>query len=213
MMALKTSVRGIVASRAVCRFRWSRAITTTVSASRSLRATSSLQRRWRTKPESFPQPRLPKLDPAIKEWLGESRGHWEGNTLIVETTNFNGQTELTSAGVPGSPGPLQPSTVNMKTIERFTRTGPGTMDYSIKVEDPTVLATGSFTVAYPMMLDNSYQMFEYACHEGNTAIRHYIETARYAKAHPKPATAAPAGGARGGRGGRGGGTPPAPGPQ
>ena len=62
--------------------------------------------------------------------------------------------------------------------------------------DPTVLATGSFTVAYPMMLDNSYQMFEYACHEGNTAIRNYIETARYAKAHPKPATAAPAGGAR-----------------
>ena len=162
----------------------------------------------------IPTTPLPKLDPAIKEWLGESRGHWEGNTLIVETTNFNGKTELTSAGVPGSPGPLQPSTVNMKTIERFTRTGPGTMDYSIKVEDPTVLATGSFTVAYPMMLDNSYQMFEYACHEGNTAIRHYIETARYAKAHPKPATAAPAGGARGGRGGRGGGgTPPAPGPQ
>jgi hypothetical protein len=166
----------------------------------------------------IPTTPLPKLDPAIKEWLGESRGHWEGNTLIIETTNFNGQTELTSAGVPGSPGPLQPSTVNMKTIERFTPTGPGRMDYSIKVDDPTVLATGSFTVAYPMILDNSYQMYEYACHEGNTAIRNYIETARYAKAHPKPATAAPAGGGRGARGGRGGGgnppaqgTPPTPG--
>jgi hypothetical protein len=166
----------------------------------------------------IPTTALPKLEPAIKEWLGESRGHWEGNTLIIETTNFNGQTELTSAGVPGSPGPLQPSTVNMKTIERFTRTGPESMDYSIKVDDPTVLATGSFTVAYPMMLDNSYQMFEYACHEGNTAIRNYIETARYAKAHPKPATAAPAGGGRGGRGGRGGGAgapaaPPTSGPR
>src|SRR5204863_1259532 len=115
------------------------------------------------------------------------------------------------AGVPGSPGPLQPSSTSMTTIERITRTGPDTGEYSIKVVDPTVLATGSFTVAYPMMLDNSYQMFEYACHEGNTAIRNYIETARFAKAHPKPATAAPAGGARGGRGG--GGTPPAPGPQ
>jgi hypothetical protein len=157
----------------------------------------------------IPTTPLPKLDPAIKEWLGESRGHWEGNTLVVETTNFNGLTELTSAGVPGSPGPLQPSTPNMKTVERFTPTGPGTMDFSIKVEDPTVLATGSFTVAYPMILDNNYLMFEYACHEGNTAVRHYIEAARYAKAHPKPAD--PAGGARGGRGGRGGGgAPPAP---
>jgi hypothetical protein len=55
-----------------------------------------------------------------------------------------------------------------------------------------------------MMLDNSYQMFEYGCHEGNTAIRNYIETARYAKAHPKPpapAGAAPAGGRGGARGG------------
>jgi hypothetical protein len=158
----------------------------------------------------IPTTPLPKLDPAIKEWLGESRGHWEGNTLVIETTNFNGLTELTSAGVPGSPGPLQPSSTSMTTVERITRTGPDTGEYSIKVIDPTVLATGSFTVAYPMMLDNSYQMFEYACHEGNTAIRNYIETARYAKAHPKPpapAGAAPAGGGRGG--GRGGGAAPA----
>jgi hypothetical protein len=154
---------------------------------------------------------MPKLDSGIKQWLGESRGHWEGNTLVIETTNFNGLTELTSAGVPGSPGPLQPSTTNMTTIERITRTGPDTGEYSIKVVDPTVLATGSFTVAYPMMLDNSYQMFEYGCHEGNTAIRNYIETARYAKAHPKPpapAGAAPAGGRGGGRGG--GAAPAAP---
>ena len=157
----------------------------------------------------IPTTPLPKLDPAIKEWLGESRGHWEGNTLVIETTNFNGLTELTSAGVPGSPGPLQPSSTSMTAVERITRTGPTTGEYSIKIIDPTVLAPGSFTVAYPMMLDNSYQMFEYACHEGNTAIRNYIETARYAKAHPKPP--APAGAApTGGRGGaRGGGAAPA----
>jgi len=153
----------------------------------------------------IPTTPMPKLDSGIKQWLGESRGHWEGNTLVIETTNFNGLTELTSAGVPGSPGPLQPSTTNMTTIERIARTGPTTGEYSIKVIDPTVLATGSFTVAYPMMLDNSYQMFEYGCHEGNTAIRNYIETARFAKKNPKPpapASAAPAGG-RGGRGGAG----------
>jgi hypothetical protein len=149
----------------------------------------------------IPTTGVPKLDPAIKEWLGESRGHWEGNTLVVETTNFNGLTELTSAGVPGSPGPLQPSSPNMKVTERFTRTGPTTMDFSMKIEDPTILAPGSFTVAYPMVLDNDYQMFEYACHEGNTAIRNYIETSRYERAHPKPDAPAPAGGR--GRGGRG----------
>ena len=74
----------------------------------------------------IPTTPMPKLDSAIKEWLGESRGHWEGNTLVIETTNFNGQTELTSAGVPGSPGPLQPSSTSMTTIERITRTGPDT---------------------------------------------------------------------------------------
>ena len=150
----------------------------------------------------IPTSGLPKLDPSIKQWLGESRGRWEGNTLVVETVNFNGMTELTSAGVPSSPGPLQPSTPNMKITERFTRTGPGTMDFSMKIEDPSILAPGSFTVAYPMRLDNSYQLYEYACHEGNTAVRNYIETSRFERANPRPVD--PNAGARGGRGGRGG---------
>jgi hypothetical protein len=128
---------------------------------------------------------MPPLDSQIKQWMGESRGHWEGNTLVVETTNFNGLVGMTSAGVPGSPGPLQPSTPNMRTIERFTRTAPDTIEFKMTIEDPEVLATGSFTIAYPMYLDNSYEMFEYACHEGNTAVRNYIETSRYERAHPK----------------------------
>jgi len=129
---------------------------------------------------------LPPLPGEIKEYLGESRGHWEGNTLVVETTNFNGLVGHTSAGVPQSPGPLQPETVNQKITERFTRVAPDTIEFTMKIEDPTVLATGSYTVAYPMYLDNKYPMYEYACHEGNTAIRNYIETSRFERANKKP---------------------------
>jgi len=133
----------------------------------------------------IPTTGMPPLDSDIKEWMGESRGHWEGNTLVVETTNFNGLVGHTSAGVPGSPGPLQPETVNQKITERFTRVAPDTIEFTMKIEDPTVLATGSYTVAYPMFLNNKYMMWEYACHEGNIPVRDYIETSRYERSHPK----------------------------
>jgi hypothetical protein len=123
----------------------------------------------------------PFLDPSIKQWMGESRGHWEGNTLVVETKNFNGKPAMTNAGVPGSP-PLTPSTENMRFTERFTRADNDTIEYQMTVEAPEIL-TSSWSVAYPMKLDNKYEMFEYACHEGNTAIRGYIETSRYERAH------------------------------
>jgi hypothetical protein len=132
----------------------------------------------------------PALDPSIQEWLGESRGHWEGNTLVVETRNFNGKTDLTNAGVPGSP-PLTPASVNERVIERFTRTAEDTIDFQMWVDDPTVLIS-PFEVAYPMKLDNNYKIYEYACHEGNQAIRGYIENSRFERAHPKPANQPPA---------------------
>ncbi len=128
---------------------------------------------------------MPPLASNIKEWMGESRGRWEGNTLVVETANFNGLVGETSAGVPGSPGPLQPESPNMKIVERFTRVNNDTIEFKMTVEDPAVLATGSYTVAYPTFLDNKYEMYEYACHEGNTAVRNYIVTSRYERAHPK----------------------------
>jgi hypothetical protein len=146
----------------------------------------------------------PPLDGDIKEWMGESRGHWEGNTLVVETTNFNGKTDLTNSGVPGSP-PLTPASESEHIIERFTRTANDTIDFQMRVEDPVVI-TEPFTVAYPMKLDDKYQMYEYACHEGNMAIRGYIENSRFEREHPKPAGAA---GPGRGRGGAGRGGPPA----
>src|SRR5262249_19296039 len=105
----------------------------------------------------------PPLDSHIQQWMGESRGHWEGNTVVVETKNFNGLVGLTSAGVPGSPGPLQPATPELHVVERLTRVAPDTIDFKMTVEDPSVLLS-PMTIAYPMYLDNKYEMFEYACH-------------------------------------------------
>ncbi|MDR2213889.1 MAG: hypothetical protein LBE21_09745, partial [Pseudomonadales bacterium] len=82
----------------------------------------------------IPTTAMPPLDGAIKQWMGESRGHWEGNTLVVETTNFNGLVGKTSGGVPGAPRELQPSTENMRIVERLTRTGPDTMDFEMLIE-------------------------------------------------------------------------------
>ena len=122
------------------------------------------------------------LDPAIKQWMGEPRGHWEGDTLVVETTNFNGQGGMTNAGIPGSPRGNTPTSEKMKITERFLRTADDTIEYSMTVEDPDVL-TRPWTAAYPMKLDPEYQFFEYACNEDNTAVRNFIVTSRYERAH------------------------------
>jgi hypothetical protein len=123
---------------------------------------------------------MPPLPANIKQWMGESRGHWEGNTLIVETTNFGHgiHTGLTSGGVPGAGAPM-PTSDNMTITERFTRTADDTIEFEMVVNDPDVLSTGSMTIKYPLYLDNDYKMYEYSCHEGNTAVRYYIETSRF----------------------------------
>ncbi len=150
------------------------------------------------------------LDPDIRQWMGSSRGHWEGSTLVIETTNFNGQVNMTNVGTPGSPPGDTPSTVNMRTTERLTRVADNRIDYEMTVEDPEVL-TDKFTFGYPMFLDPSYQFYEYACHEDNTAVRNFIETSRYERANPGEFAqpAAGPGGFGGGRGGPPGGGAPA----
>jgi len=123
----------------------------------------------------------PPLDAGIRQYMGESRGRWEGTTLVVETTNFNGKPAMTNLGVPGSP-PLTPASANLRFTERFARSAEDTIEYQMTVEDPEILTTGKRSAAFPLKLDNGYQMYEYACHEGNTAIRNYIETSRFERA-------------------------------
>jgi len=147
----------------------------------------------------------PFLDPTIKQYLGESRGRWEGNTLVIETRNFNGKPAMTNRGIPGSPQQgLNPQSENMRIVERITRTGPNSADYKMTVSDPDYYVS-DFAVEFPWELHPDYGFYEFACHEGNTAVRNYIETSRFELARPAPPPAPAGAGGRGGRGGGGGG--------
>jgi hypothetical protein len=117
----------------------------------------------------------PLLEPEIVQWLGESRGRFEDDTLVVETRNFNGETPMLIVG-PGAK-PI-PTSRELRIVERFTRTAADTIDYEIAVEDPVVL-TAPWKAAFPLTRDDDYRMFEYACHEDNTAIHNFIVTSRF----------------------------------
>jgi hypothetical protein len=128
----------------------------------------------------------PALAPEVKQWLGESRGRWEGNTLVVETTNFQEGPPLINLAVVGSPpGNRFPHSDQMKITERVVRLNDGTWLYEITTEDPVIL-TGPFTVRYPMNHDENYWWPEYACHEDNTIVRNYTVTSRHERANPTP---------------------------
>jgi len=126
------------------------------------------------------------LPSEIKQWMGESRGHWEGNTLVVETTNYQEGPPIINLAVVGSPpGNRFPYSDQMKTTERVVRLNDQTWLYEIKTEDPLIL-TAPFTVRYPMNNDPDYWWPEYACHEDNTIVRNYTNTSRHERANPTP---------------------------
>ncbi len=128
-----------------------------------------------------PLGKMPALDGAVKQWMGSSRGHWEGNALVVETTNFNGQVSMTSFPTRGSPKDPRATSTEMKLLERFERTDADHLTYTVTVTDP-VTQVASWTARSPWRRDDSYQFYEYACHEDNEAIRNYIVTSRARRA-------------------------------
>jgi len=105
----------------------------------------------------------PPLSPAIRQWMGESRGRWEGETLVVETTNFTNM------------NPFRGSGDTMRLIERFTRVAPDAIDYQFTVDDPHIF-TRPWTASMPMTRGGP--IFEYACHEGNYSIRNMLTGAK-----------------------------------
>jgi hypothetical protein len=102
---------------------------------------------------------------ALPRWIGDSRGRWDGDTLVVETVNFKGPTSL------------QGSSAQTRLVERFTRVGPDTIRYEFTVSDPTTL-TRPWTAVEPLTRIDEL-IYEYACHEGNYGMVGILSGARF----------------------------------
>lgn len=110
----------------------------------------------------------PRLRAHAKSWDGDSRGHWDGDTLVIETTHFNGRGWIaTNAAAGALRGILLSEAAHV--VERLTRVDEDTIRYEATIQDPQVY-TRSWTVAFPLNRDDRYRIFEYACHEGNHAL-------------------------------------------
>ena len=106
----------------------------------------------------------PHVPDSVRLWLGDSRGHWEGNTLVVDTTNFSDETNFRRAGR------------NLHVVERFTRVAPDVILYEFTIHDPSTF-TGDWTGAIPMTAIKG-PIFEYACNEGNYGMADMLRGAR-----------------------------------
>jgi hypothetical protein len=131
----------------------------------------------------------PHSSPNIRTYMGDPRGHWEGETLVVETVNFRDDGTFRNA-----------NGATLKLTERFTRIGPTTTRWAVTVEDPETW-TRPWSFAMPLTLDDTQPVLEYSCHEGNHGLRNILSAARAEEknAAESPAPAVPAGprGARG----------------
>jgi hypothetical protein len=121
------------------------------------------------------------LPPQIRPWTGDSIGHWEKDTLVVETTNLRTDAPLSQA-------PFF-STAGAKVVERFTRVGPASLNYGFTVEDPAIFARP--WRAEMTFVATDAPLYEFACHEGNYAMANVLAGARAVERAPKPATPTP----------------------
>ena len=123
----------------------------------------------------------PFIDEGIDQWMGDARGHWEGDVLVVETKNFHNRGWIASSiaggrlkGIPISPA--------LHVVERYERVSEDTIMWEVRVTDPNVYAA-PWTISMPLTAEPDYQMFEYACHEGNHAVPNALSGARYVERH------------------------------
>jgi hypothetical protein len=121
----------------------------------------------------------PHVGSKLRTYMGDSRGHWDGATLVIETTNFNGKVGLTRNGN------TTPVTEELKLTERLTRIDATTLRYEATINDPRTWSR-PWTVSLPFTIHPEYGMFEYACHEGNYAMKHILSGARAEETAPQP---------------------------
>ena len=113
----------------------------------------------------------PHVGEGIRQYMGDSRAHWEGDTLVIESRNFTDRTAV--GGAKHSEG--------LRLIERFTRVDPEMIDYEIRVDDPATF-TAPWTMRMTITSQPDYEIYEYGCHEGNNAMRNALSAER---AHEK----------------------------
>jgi len=125
----------------------------------------------------------PHLPASVRQWNGDSRGHWEGNTLVVDTTNYNGKGWIATSAATGRIKGI-PQSEALHVVERFTRADKNTILYKVTINDPNVY-TQPWTLAIPLSREENYKIYEYACHEGNHAIENVLGAGRSAEAAAK----------------------------
>ena len=111
----------------------------------------------------------PRVGSSIRSDMGVPRGHWEGDTLVVETTNFKARSAYRNANAD-----------TLKLVERFTRTTSDKIEWTVTVDDPTTWSR-PWTFAIPLTMNDQEAIFEYACHEGNQAIKNILNASRAAE--------------------------------
>jgi hypothetical protein len=127
----------------------------------------------------IPLDRRPHVSSGIALWMGDSRGHWDGSTLVVETTNFGRKGWIATSAASGRIKGI-PQSETLRVVERFTPANANTIQYEVTVEDPAMYMR-PWKVAMPLGRDQSYPIFEYACHEGNHAVPNILNGARTAE--------------------------------
>jgi hypothetical protein len=109
------------------------------------------------------------LSQEVRQYLGDARGHWEGNTLVVETTNFTSKTHMGYNN--------RYNSEKYKLVERFTPVAPDRLQWQATIDDPETW-TRPWTFTMPLTKDDTQQVFEYGCHEGNLGLEHILSAAR-----------------------------------
>jgi len=113
----------------------------------------------------IPMDGRPHTSPNLRSWMGDSRGRWEGDTLVIDTTNFTDRTNFRGAGA------------GLHLVERLTRIDANAIEYRFTLDDPATW-TRAWTVAYPIVKTDGL-IYEFACHEGNYGLRDILTGARY----------------------------------